>query len=134
MFDTKKIERIHTLAISRQQINEEMREELRPKVRSKTTISFLFGALTAAGVARDVILFVLLYLSAPEVLAEQNMRRGLRNTFATLFGYKSGSAISVRSRNLFFRFRTYKDFRDDVETAIEKAEAFLETFTSSNVE
>lgn len=132
MIDTEKIERIRSLFTSRRQIDKEINNTLHTRVRSATTLSFLFGALTAEGIGRDVILFVLLYISAPEALAEQKMRKGLRGTFATLFGYKSGSAISVRLRDLFFRYKTYKGFRKEVNNAMEKADDFLATFKIAN--
>lgn len=131
MIDTEKIERIRSLFTSRRQIDREIGDAMRPVVSNRTALSFLFGALSAVGTGRDVILFVLLYLSAPEVLAEQKMRNGLRSTFATLFGYKSGSAISIRSRHLFFRYKTYKGFRSEVDKAVERADRFLKVRSCS---
>lgn len=128
MIDIARIDHICTLYASRQKLEREIRDALQTEILDKTQISFLFGALTAIDTERDVKLFVLFYVSAPEVLAGQKMRRGLRSTFATLFGYKTGSAISMRSRDLLFRYQTYVSFREKVNNAMEKAEVFLEAY------
>lgn len=127
MVDLAKIERLQELMSERKKINSEIYSIIgnEPKFED---ISVVFAVLTSLDIERDVKLFVLLYIYTPEVLAGQYMRRGIRWLLAILFGYRSGSAISVRARDLLFRYRTYKDFRTEVDAAMQKTDDFLKRF------
>lgn len=94
---------------------------------NQVSVSSVYGALTAIGASTDAKLLVIVYLFTPEVLAGVAMRRGYREFISTLFGYKSGCAISKRMKNLMFRYKNYKNFRIESDKGIGIAENVLKS-------
>lgn len=121
MVNEEKLRRLKSLMDERDRLNAFIRKELAVPPMGEIQMSCIFGAMTSLGLERDAKLFVLIYMNAPEVLVGRKMRRGLRDFLAGLFGYNTGSAISVRCKNLLFSYRTYGAFRTSVEKGLEVA-------------
>lgn len=128
MIDIDRINGIRSLFSQIEEAHKQLNTVLSERITDMSVLSFLYGAMNAAGVSRDAKLFILLYLAAPEALAGKKMRKGVRPTFSILFGYKSGSAISVRSRDLMFRYNTYRKFRKEINDAMRQVESILQGF------
>lgn len=64
---------------------------------------------------RKKMLFVILCIFAPNVLAGYRLPRGLRKELTNVFFLKRSCIISNDIPNLLFYYLHYKDFRADVE-------------------
>lgn len=125
MIDEEKLKKIRDLFNERDRVMKEMKSIIASGSMNQVTLSCIYGALTALNTERDVKLFAIIYLCAPEVLIGRKMRVGLRSFLSNLFGFQTPSAISIRCRNLMFRYRHYREFRAGADSAISKAEEIL---------
>lgn len=130
MVNEERLERLKSLMDERDRINTSIRNELAVQQIDEVQISCTYGAMTSLRIERDAKLFALIYMNAPEVLVGRKMRRGLRDFLAALFGYNTGSAISVRCKNLLFNYRTYDIFRASVERGVEAANSIVDALRS----
>ncbi len=132
MVDFDKLNRIRELMDERDRVVREIRKITCERAMSNESMACIFGALTAIGIERDAKLFILIYMNSPEILVGRKMRKGLRNILACLFGMNSGSAISIRCRNLMVLYNNYSGFRKDVERGLEKATEILQTMENKS--
>lgn len=70
---------------------------------------------------RQKFLFVALFLYCPSVLAGGRMPQGFRKTLASTLGLNATTTISDNCSGLMVLYRSYPDFRRDVDLYYEKA-------------
>lgn len=68
---------------------------------------------------RKQFIFIILYFYSPSALGGSKMRRGLREKIAEVLGCTC-SNVSHDYKNIGFYYKTYKNFRLDVNEMIEK--------------
>lgn len=67
---------------------------------------------------RKKFIFVALFFFSPHSLSGAKIRRGLREKIASLLGY-SPSNVSHDYQKVYFLYKTYRDFREDLKKVIE---------------
>lgn len=69
---------------------------------------------------RKKFLLASLWLFSPKTLAGCKMRSGMREKLAEILNIKSPSLISDNCDNLIILYRTYREFRQDVNIIVKK--------------
>ena len=84
------------------------------------------GDFAATVYHRKKFLFVALWLFCPRGLAGVYTQAGMRDRLARLLGMKTKTPLSDQFVNLVFEYRTYRDFRRDVDEGLAYVTARLQ--------
>ena len=109
MIDEEKLRRISSIRDECERLKSELIQIKRPSVNDITAIKTIYRALSSIELRKDAKLFIMLYLCSPSALSGEKIQKGIRSLLASLFGYLTPNAISVRSRNIYFYYSTYQD-------------------------
>lgn len=85
-----------------------------PRVKD---LYFRFLSDTGRKYNRKILLFVLLFLFSPSVLAGGRLSKGFRRELSKIFPDIRPCVISNDISDLFFQYQHYKDFREEAKAS-----------------
>lgn len=80
---------------------------------------------------REKFVFIILRLYSIGSLAGGRIANGVREAIARVLDLKSHNSVSNFSRKLVFRYKNYRDFREDVDFLYGEIESRLQLFLES---
>jgi hypothetical protein len=126
LVDCDKISAIKSLRAEYVKLEKQLNKLTHPILSDFTLIDMIYSIFCDVILSKDTnatitdsyqqkkFIMVVLYLYSPRSLAGENMRKGLRQRIATAVGAKVQSSISIHASNVIVLYRSYRDFRRDV--------------------
>lgn len=126
MLDFSNIDRIRELRDQIFMYNREIGRIAAPIANGTDSLETLYGIYKsvidekkeANAYERKKFLMAVMYLFSPVTLAGGKMRSGLRQKLAAIMGVKNHTTLSANLQDVMMLYRTYRDFRRDVNLII----------------
>lgn len=126
MLDFSNIDRIRELRDQIFMSNREIGRIAAPIANGTDSLETLYGIYKsvidekkeANAYERKKFLMAVMYLFSPVTLAGGKMRSGLRQKLAAIMGVKNHTTLSANLQDVMMLYRTYRDFRRDVNLII----------------